>query len=107
MGIAVVALYTGLADRNWRALTAAAAFGFLLGSLALEGVLVRTFGYLPGPGQLLGLMVDPVALYQAVNWQGRETIWGILLMAFRVSPVVGSGLGASGARAPRRRCARG
>ena len=97
VGIAVVALYTGLVDRNWRALGAAAAFGAILGILALEGVLVRTFGYLPGPGQLLGLMADPMALYQAVNWQGRETIWEILFLAFQVSPVVGSGMGASGA----------
>ena len=95
VGIAVIALYTGLADRNWRALVAAGAFGAILGGLALEGVLVRTFGYLPGPGQLLGLMVDPMALYQAVNWQGRETIWEILFMAIGVSPVIGSGLGAS------------
>ena len=97
VAIAVVALYTAVADRNWRALLAAAAFGVLLGGLALEGVLVRTFGYLPSAGQLLALMLDPVGLYQAINWQGRETLWGILFVAFQASPVVGSGLGASSA----------
>ena len=95
--IAVLALYTAVADRNWRALLSAAAFGVVLGGLALEGVLVRTFGYLPGLGQLLGLLMDPLALYQAINWQGRETLWGILFLVFEASPVFGSGLGASSA----------
>jgi O-antigen ligase len=95
VAMAIVTLHTAIADRNWRVLLAAAVFAVILGGLALEGVLVRTFGYLPNPGQLLALMLDPVTLYQAINWQGRDTLWGILILSFQASPVVGSGLGAS------------
>jgi hypothetical protein len=95
VALAVVGLYTAIADRNLRALLAIGAFGFVTGSIALNGVLERTFGYLPTAGQLLGLMSDPIGLYQAINWQGREVLWGILGIVFMQSPLIGSGLGAS------------
>jgi O-antigen ligase len=91
----VAAIYTSLADRNFRSLAVIAGLGALITPLVLEGVLVRTFGYRPTLGQLLALTTDPMALFQAINWQGRETLWGVLAIAFRQSPIVGSGLGAS------------
>jgi O-antigen ligase len=39
--------------------------------------------------------MDPVALFQAVNWQGRQIIWPVLLQAWSTSPWVGLGLGSS------------
>lgn len=95
VAIAVVTLYTAVADRNWRALAAAGAFAALLAGLALRGVLVRTFGYVPSPGQMLALLSDPVGLFQAINWEGRETLWAALLVQIWKSPIVGSGMGAS------------
>jgi O-antigen ligase len=97
VALAVVAVYTALVDRNRRALVVIVVSGVLVCSLLLEGVLVRTFGYLPTASELLALARDPVALYQAVNWQGRESLWAILLLVFRENPVLGSGLGASSA----------
>lgn len=95
VAMAVVAVYTGVVDRNKRTLLATLVLGLLMGGLLLEGVLVRTFGYLPGLGELLSLVGDPVKLYEAVNWQGRELLWAILWLAFVQSPWLGLGLGAS------------
>lgn len=91
----VAAVHTAIADRNFRSLAVIAGIGALVTPLVLEGVLVRTFGYRPSLGELLSLAADPVALFQAINWQGRERLWGVLLIAFGSSPIVGSGLGAS------------
>ncbi|MBW3535482.1 MAG: O-antigen ligase family protein [Gemmatimonadetes bacterium] len=95
VAMAVVALYTAVVDKNKRTLVATLVLGGLMGGLLMEGVLVRTFGYLPGPAELLSLAADPVALYEAINWQGRELLWAILWIAFRQSPWLGGGLGAS------------
>ena len=61
----------------------------------LPNALARTFGFVPTPGELLGLMRDPGALYTSINWQGRQLLWAILWGAFMASPFFGNGLGSS------------
>jgi O-antigen ligase len=95
VAIGVMAVYGAIANRNPRILGALAVLGVLIAGLALEAVLLRTFGYVPSVGQLVALALDPVGLFQAINWEGRETLWGILAITFRSSPFIGSGLGAS------------
>jgi O-antigen ligase len=97
IAMAVFAVYVAIMDRSLRTLLAVAGAALLIGALVLRGVLDRTFGYVPTLGQLVSLASDPVALYNAINWQGRETLWGILWIVFARSPVVGSGLGAASA----------
>ena len=95
VAVIVVSLYAAFVNGNRRTLIAIVLVGVLIAVLTLEGVLVRTFGYVPTPRQLFALAADPVGLFQAINWQGRETLWGVLGIAFLASPIVGSGLGAS------------
>lgn len=97
VAVGVAAIYAAVVDRSMRALLTMVGVGLLIGALVIRGVLERTFGYVPTGGQLLTLMADPVALYEAVNWQGRETLWGILWVVFLQSPLIGSGLGAASA----------
>jgi O-antigen ligase len=95
VAVGVAAIYVTVKDRSARALLTVVSVGLLIGALVIRGVLERTFGYLPTAGQLFSLMADPIALYNAINWQGRETLWGILWLVFVQSPLIGSGLGAS------------
>jgi O-antigen ligase len=95
VAICVMAAYVAIVNRKPRILGALAVLGALIAGLTLEGILLRTFGYVPSIGQMLALALDPVGLYEAINWQGRETLWEILAIAFRSSPWIGSGLGAS------------
>jgi O-antigen ligase len=97
VAVAVAAVYVAVMDRSVRALLTMTGLGVLIAALVIRGVLERTFGYVPTLGQLAALLSDPVALYEAVNWQGRETLWGILWVVFVQSPLIGSGMGAAGA----------
>jgi O-antigen ligase len=97
VAVGVAAIYTAVSDRSVRALLTMAGVGGIIVALVFRGVLERTFGYVPTLGQLVALLSDPVALYSAVNWQGRETLWGILWLVFVQSPLIGSGLGAASA----------
>jgi O-antigen ligase len=95
VAIAVAAVYVAIVDRSARALATMAGVGLLICALVLRGVLERTFGYVPTAAELVTLLTDPIGLYQAINWQGRETLWEILWIVFAQSPLVGSGLGAA------------
>ena len=77
----------------------------LLGALAIAGgvalaltpiVLERTLGFVPGPAELIEMVRDPMGLYEAMNWQGREMLWPFILAALMASPLVGLGLGSTG-----------
>jgi O-antigen ligase len=95
VGLAAMAIYGVLAARNPRVLLAAVAVGLLLGLPLVPAVLERSLGFVPSIGELLGLMRNPLVLYESINWQGRELAWPIVYSAFLTSPVAGLGLGAS------------
>jgi hypothetical protein len=95
VGLAGMSLYGALINRNYRAAATGLGLAALIGAALLPVVLQRSFGYVPGAGDLLGLTRDPTALFYAVNWQGREVIWPVLAQAWSTSPWVGHGMGAS------------
>jgi O-antigen ligase len=96
VGLFAMGLYGALVNRNYRAAAFAVASAVLLAAALSPMVLARSFyGRVPSPGELLGLLGDPIALFQAVNWQGRQVIWPILLQAWSSSPWIGLGLGSS------------
>jgi O-antigen ligase len=81
--------------RGWRALLGGVLVGLLIGLPLVPAVLERSLGFVPTPGQLLHLMTDPMALYNSINWQGRQVLWPIVFAQFLASPIVGLGLGSS------------
>ncbi|HSW31589.1 MAG TPA: hypothetical protein VLH75_19030 [Longimicrobiales bacterium] len=91
----VVALYAAIVRRNWRGALAGAGAGLAVVLVMAPSFMLRTFGYIPGPGDVWALARDPVALYEAVNWSGREIFWGVLALSWMQSPWVGLGLGSS------------
>jgi hypothetical protein len=95
VGLAGMSLYGALIHRSYRAAAAGLAIAAVIGAALLPVALVRSFGYLPSFSDLAGLARDPVALFHAVNWQGRQVIWPVLVHAWSTSPWVGLGMGAS------------
>jgi O-antigen ligase len=93
--LGVVALYAAFVRRNWRGALAGLGAGVAVVLVMAPAALFRTFGYVPGPADLAALARDPVALYQAVNWSGREIFWSVLALSWMESPWVGLGLGSS------------
>ena len=83
--------------RGWRAVLGGALVGLLIGIPLIPAVLERSLGFVPTAGQLLHLMTDPLALYNSINWQGRQILWPIVFAAFLASPIIGLGLGSSSA----------
>jgi hypothetical protein len=90
-------LYAVVVNRNWRAFAGVLLLGGLVLALLWQTVMLRTFGYVPSPGDLWALFQDPTALFQSINWQGRHVFWALLLTAFTASPIWGLGLGTSSA----------
>jgi O-antigen ligase len=95
LGLTGLSLYGALINRNYRAAAAGLGLATLLGIALAPIVLARSFGYVPSAGELLQLAGDPVALFNAVNWQGRQLIWPVLMQAWASSPWIGLGMGAS------------
>jgi O-antigen ligase len=95
VGLAGMSVYGALINRSNRAAAAGVGLAAIIGAALAPVVLVRSFGYVPAPSTLLDLARDPVALFYAVNWQGREVIWPVLVQAWGTSPWVGLGMGAS------------
>jgi O-antigen ligase len=93
IGFASIALFGILSRRDWKSAGYAVAAAALIAIPLAPVALTRTFGYVPGPGELLGMMTDPVYLYNTINWQGREIFWAVILSMFLASPIVGNGLG--------------
>lgn len=95
VALAVVGLEALLVRRNWKAAAWGAALGAGVVALMAQAFLVRTFGYVPGPMEVIDLIQHPVALYSSINWSGRELFWGALVAAWSMSPLIGLGLGSS------------
>lgn len=81
--------------KGWRPLLGGLAIGLLIAIPLLPAVLERSLGFVPTAGQLFNLMTDPVALYNSINWQGRQVLWPIVFAHFLTSPFIGLGLGSS------------
>lgn len=97
IGMALIGLLNAAASQSRKVLIGALCVAAAAGAVMLPAVLMRSFGYVPGPGELLRLASNPVALYESINWNGRELLWAILWGAFSASPILGLGLGSSAA----------
>jgi O-antigen ligase len=95
VGMTGIAIYAAVAARNLRMLGGAAALVALIAIPLGPTVLQRSFGYVPHPAELLDLARTPMALYEAINWQGREVAWPVIFSAFLQQPWTGLGLGGS------------
>lgn len=95
VGMAGIAVYAAVIARNWRVLFAAAALSLLIAVPLTPVVLERSLGFVPSVAELVQLASSPRALYESINWQGREVVWPIVFAAFLAQPWTGLGLGAS------------
>ena len=95
VSLASVAFYAAFTRRNYKA----AVIGIIATTilvLALAPIMLeRTFGMVPSFEELYELVWDPVALYQSINWSGRELFWAALTLEWMTSPWLGLGLGTS------------
>jgi O-antigen ligase len=95
VGMIGIALYAAIAARNMRVLFGAAVIGLLIAVPLTPIVLERSFGFVPTPAELIALARSPMALYESINWQGRELVWPIVFASFLNDAWTGMGLGAS------------
>ncbi|MFW6202475.1 MAG: O-antigen ligase family protein, partial [Gemmatimonadota bacterium] len=94
-GLGGAALFGALVGRNYRGLVAAVLLAAVIAVPLAPVALERTFGYVPPLGELWSLARDPVALYDAMYWTGRDELWAVVMPAFLSSPLIGIGLGGS------------
>jgi O-antigen ligase len=95
VGLGTMGIYATLTMRNPRVLLATVVAGAVLVLALLPIVIERTFGFAATPAELLSLVRSPMALYESINWQGRELAWPIVFAAFLAQPWIGLGLGSS------------
>jgi O-antigen ligase len=97
VGLGVILLLYAWTSGNRRVAIGALIAVSIVGAALLPSVLIRSFGFMPTPGKIFELVRNPLALYGAINWQGRQLIWAILWASFMASPLIGLGLGSSSA----------
>src|SRR5690606_37929214 len=97
VALLAVGIVSAIVAGQKRMLIAAIAVAVLLAIPFAPPVLARTLGYVPTPRELLSLIMDPVALVAAMNWEGRMLFWVVVYGAFLSSPIFGLGMGASSA----------
>ena len=95
VGLGGIAIYALVALRNPRVVVAAVAAAMLLAVPLVPAILERTFGHPVSFGELISLLRSPLALYESINWHGRELAWPVVFAAFLSAPWVGLGLGSS------------
>lgn len=95
VGLAAIAVYGAFASRNSRTVVGALVAGALLALPLLPVVLERSLGFVPTIGELFSMARNPMALYESINWQGREVAWPIVFAGFMAMPWIGLGLGSS------------
>lgn len=81
--------------RNYRVLGGVLVMGLLLSFALVPAVLQRTLGYVPSPGELVGLFTHPLWLVTHLNMEGREIYWPVVFSLFLSHPIMGTGLGSS------------
>ena len=89
------ALFAALSTRNYRAVFAALAATAVIGIALLPMALQRTFGHVPTLRELVALAKSPSQLFLAMNWQGRQLLWPVVLQGFLQHPITGRGIGSS------------
>jgi O-antigen ligase len=95
LAFTALGLYDAVALRRYGTIARVLAVGGILAMPLLHLMMERTFGYRMGLGELLGLLRDPLRMYQSMSWEGREVIWPVVFAAFLSRPLIGLGLGAS------------
>ena len=95
VSLGVVALYSAVVRRNYRAAAVGAGAVLVLTAALAPVLLERTFGVAPSFPEVLELFRDPIRLYETINWAGREISWAVLVVAWMASPWLGLGLGSS------------
>lgn len=96
LGLGLMAAYGGVLRRSWAPMAATALIAAAVAVPLTPLVLERTFGFVPGIGELWMLVRDPASLAQSMIWAGRDQIWPVVYTAFLSSPWVGLGLGSTG-----------
>ncbi|MEX2283516.1 MAG: O-antigen ligase family protein [Gemmatimonadota bacterium] len=94
-GIAVMALYAGVARRGYKAMAGPVLVGLLVGVPLMAPALERSLGFMPTPSEVITLIRSPAALYESINWQGRDALWPIVYGSFAGDRLTGLGLGSS------------
>lgn len=97
VALLAVGVVNAILTRQTRVLAAALAAGVMLAVPFAGPVLQRTLGFVPSPGELVGLLSNPATLVQTMNWEGREAFWAVVWNAYQTSPEFGLGMGASSA----------
>jgi O-antigen ligase len=97
VGMSVIGILAARSSGDKRILAAAFTASVVAGAIFLPIVLARSFGYVPSAGELLELVRNPLALYNSINWSGRQILWAVLWGALMASPIIGLGLGSSAA----------
>jgi O-antigen ligase len=95
LGLATVGVLAALQLGNRKILVGSAVAAAIIGAFLLPNVLARSLGFVPTPAEFFALIRNPAAMYESINWQGRQLIWAVLWAAFMVSPIVGRGMGSS------------
>jgi O-antigen ligase len=95
VALLAVGAVSAVVTRQTRVLIAAVIVGALLAVPFAPLVLERSLGFVPTAGELISLLSNPRALYLSMNWEGREAFWAVVFNAYRASPVLGLGMGAS------------
>lgn len=95
LGVLLITVLAAIVAGRYRALFVGVAATVLLAVPVLPPVLERSLGYVPSISELGTLIASPMALYDAINWQGRHLLWAVAWAAFLVSPIIGRGAGSS------------
>jgi O-antigen ligase len=95
VSLGTVALYSAVVRRDFRAAALGIVAATALTAALAPFILERTFGTIPSLAQFFTLLRDPIALYQEINWSGRELFWAVLVFSWMASPWFGLGLGSS------------
>ena len=95
VGVGTIGVLAAKSSGNRKILVGALVAVGLSAVVAVPTVLARTFGFVPTPGELFQLVRSPVALYNSINWGGRQLLWALLWAAFMGSPIFGLGLGST------------
>ena len=92
-----VGLTGAIAARNRRVVLGTLLTSGVLVALLLPGALIRSFGYIPSPGELFALVRHPdlVFISKHIGMEGREFYWPVVFGLFLQHPLLGTGLGTS------------